>query len=472
MKNFLTDSFLLGSRTGKRYYDRYAKDLPILDYHCHIPPGLLLRNEPFRDISELWLGGDHYKWRLMRLCGIEERRVTGNASGREKFIAWAKTLERCPGNPLYHWSHMELQTYFGCDELITSERAEAIYDHCSRIMADGHFTPRSILEISRVKLICTTDDPADSLDGHLAIREDPAWKTAVLPTYRPDRTVNIKSPAFPRDVRELCLRRGTDPDSLAGLVAAHDASIAVFRDAGCRLADLGLNRIPYSETDEETASGIFLKVMAGAAPDDDETDRFVTWLLRELAARFARENWVMQLHIGAQRNVNTGRYRRMGPDTGYDSISPATGMDTLAMFLDSLDRDDRLPKTILYSLHPGDDALIDTLCGCFTKEGVRGAVQHGIAWWFNDTLSGIRDHLTRYASLGVLGNHPGMLTDSRSLLSYVRHDYFRRILCDLLGSWEDSGLMAMPEDQAARMIHDICCGNISEMLGLSPACRF
>lgn len=465
-KTFLSDDFLLRSSTARRIYHEYAAALPIIDYHCHIPVSVININNPLTDITDIWLSGDHYKWRLMRLCGHSEDLITGNADNEAKFAAWADTIERCPGNPLYHWTHMELMKYFDCDELLTSSNASKIYRHCNRILSSGNITPQKIIYDSNVRLLCTTDDPADDLKHHSALNVPGKMDTKVLPTFRPDKYLKINSEDFTDKIVSLCSVRNISSIDLNGVTDALSASLDHFSKAGCISADFGLDKIPFHKKRFQVSSvkAVFEKRIAGKKVSEDESDLYVSYIMTFLASEFSQRGWTMMLHVGASRNVNSRAFNKFGPDYGFDSILSDTGMKGLSLFLDDLEKRGILPKTILFSLSPNDDALIDTLCGCFYAQGVRGLVQHGVAWWFNDTLEGIRDHLINYASLGVLGNHLGMLTDSRSLLSYVRHDYFRRILCDLLGGWIDDGMMHYPDDKLAALITGICFGNIESYL--------
>ncbi|MHB8961948.1 MAG: glucuronate isomerase [Saccharofermentanales bacterium] len=465
MKTFITPEFLLENKSGYRLYREHAADLPILDYHCHIPADIIAADESFCDITDLWLSGDHYKWRLMRLCGISEERITGKADSEDRFVAWAQTLERSPGNPLYHWAHMELLRYFGCDEVLTSDNAREIHAFCNRQLLTGSMTPQSIIADSNVHLVCTTDDPAGCLDSHQKIRDAKQLDARVIPTFRPDKYIKIQSGEFAGNVQTLYSRWNQDHKDFDGYLHALLESIAYFKANGCISADFGLEYIPCRPASRESVVRIFDSAMSGESINAESADIFITYMLRFFATEFVQNGWVMQLHIGAARNINSRRYAQSGPDFGFDAIAPDTGMESLARFLDSLEADGILPKTILFSLNPGDDEVIDTLCGCFSRDGVRGVVQHGVAWWFNDTKQGIENHLIRYASLGVLGNHLGMLTDSRSLLSYVRHDYFRRILCNLIGGWTEGGQLALPENKMKDLITGICHTNISDYLG-------
>ncbi len=452
MKTIINDNFLLESKWARRLYDAYAKDMPIIDYHCHLNPEWIAEDHRFSDLGELLLSGDHYKWRAMRSFGIPEREVTGDATWREKFRAFARTLEWCIGNPLYHWTHLELKRYFGIDEALTEESADRIFDRATALLQTEGFSARALIARSGVKVICTTDDPVDSLEHHLAI-EKSGFATRVLPTYRPDKAVNIHKETFLPYIEKTGAR--TYDELISWLVGTLDK----FEERGCRLSDHGLDFIPYREGD---ASLVFDKALRGEAITDDERDVYMTALLRFFAKEYARRGWCMQIHVGAIRNNNTRMYKALGPDTGYDSIAETWVAEPLAKLLDSLEAEDMLPKTILYSLNGKDNYPLATLMGCFQGEGIRSKVQLGSGWWFLDQKDGMEAQLRALGNLGVLGAFVGMLTDSRSFVSYTRHEYFRRILCNLIGGWVESGLYPANEKMLEKIIRGICYDNAKE----------
>ena len=452
MKTIINDNFLLESKWARRLYDAYAKDMPIIDYHCHLNPEWIAEDHRFSDLGELLLSGDHYKWRAMRSFGIPEREVTGDATWREKFRAFARTLEWCIGNPLYHWTHLELKRYFGIDEALTEESADRIFDRATALLQTEGFSARALIARSGVKVICTTDDPVDSLEHHLAI-EKSGFATRVLPTSRPDKAVNIHKETFLPYIEKTGAR--TYDELISWLVGTLDK----FEERGCRLSDHGLDFIPYREGD---ASLVFDKALRGEAITDDERDVYMTALLRFFAKEYARRGWCMQIHVGAIRNNNTRMYKALGPDTGYDSIAETWVAEPLAKLLDSLEAEDILPKTILYSLNGKDNYPLATLMGCFQGEGIRSKVQLGSGWWFLDQKDGMEAQLRALGNLGVLGAFVGMLTDSRSFVSYTRHEYFRRILCNLIGGWVESGLYPANEKMLEKIIRGICYDNAKE----------
>ena len=449
MKTIVNKNFLLETKTARKLYDKYAKDMPIIDYHCHLNPQWIAEDHRFSDLGELLLSGDHYKWRAMRSFGIPEEVVTGNADWREKFRAFAKTLGYCIGNPLYHWTHLELKRYFGIDEALTEENADEIFDRATALLQTEGFSARGLIERSGVEVICTTDDPIDTLEYHEAIAKS-GFKTRVLPTFRPDKTVNIHKETF------IPYITATGAKTLPELKAWLTASLDRFEAQGCRLSDHGLDFVPYAEGD---ADEIFLKAMRGESLTDLERDAYMTDLLKFFAEEYARRGWCMQIHVGALRNNNTRAYRALGPDTGYDSIIETNLAESLAKLLDSLEMKNALPKTILYSLNPKDNYVLGTLMGCFQSDECRSKIQLGSGWWFLDQKDGMEAQLRALGNLGVLGAFVGMLTDSRSFVSYPRHEYSRRILCNLIGGWVEAGLYPNDEKMLANIVRGICYEN-------------
>lgn len=458
MRPFLDEDFLLDTQTARALYHGVAEGMPILDYHCHVSPREVAEDRVFRNLTQLWLEGDHYKWRLMRANGVSERLITGSAPDEEKFQAWAATLERSAGNPLYHWSHLELKRYFGYDGHLTGANAKEVWDHCQAVIGEGMHV-RDILKKSNVTLICTTDDPADTLEWHERLSDDPTLETKVLPAFRPDRAVNLEKEDFPEYIKRLSASAGMEIGGWQSLLDALEQRLNFFDAHGCALADHGLDNICFRPAGEAELDGILKKRLAGEGVTEEELWQYKTALLLFFGRGYAKRGWAMQMHFAAQRNNNSRMYRLLGPDTGYDSIGPAVHLPDLAAFLNALDENGELPRTILYSLEPGDNAGLVTLMGCYQGEGVRGKLQHGSAWWFNDCKEGMEAQLKNLAAGGVLGNFIGMLTDSRSFLSYTRHEYFRRILCALLGRWVEEG--QFPDDRQAleRLVADISYRN-------------
>lgn len=459
MKAFMDDDFLLTNETGKELFHRYAEPMPIVDYHCHIDPEEIAENRKFNNITQLWLGGDHYKWKLMRANGVEEKYVTGDGSDREKFQAYAEALPKAIGNPLYDWTHLELKTYFGYRGALSGETAEEVWNLCNRKLKTDEMSVRGILKQSKVKLVCTTDDPTSSLDAHKRIREDSSCSVKVLPAWRPDSVLNIEKKTFPSYIAKLSDASGSAIESFDSLCVALRKRLDFFGKAGCRASDHGLNKIVYAPAPREEVDKVFRAALAGKPPAGKEIDEYKYAVLFFLAGEYAKRGWVMQIHYGAARNVNTAMYRRLGPDTGFDCIAPGNSGAGLAEFLDVLFRESRLPKMILYSLNPNDNLYIDSVIACFQGTEAAGKLQHGAAWWFNDTKAGMIDQLTNLSSLSLLGNFVGMLTDSRSFTSYPRHEYFRRILCNLIGSWVENG--EYPDDRKAlkKLVEDVSYRN-------------
>ena len=455
MKTIIHEDFLLNTATAKRLYHEYAENMPIIDYHCHLNPKLIAEDYQFESVGELMLAGDHYKWRAMRSFGIDEKYVTGDASWKEKFRALAKTLQYCIGNPLYHWTHLELKRYFDIDEALTEANADEIYDKCSAKIAQGGFTARQLIKNSNVKVVCTTDDPLDSLEYHAAIRQSD-FDVKVLPAYRPDKVVNIHKDTFLPYIAQ------TGVKSYGELKKWLVASIERFHGEGCRLSDHGLDFIPYAVGDAEA---VFNKVMNGGTATREEAEIYMTDLLLLFAREFAKHDWCMQIHVGTIRNNNTRMYRALGPDTGFDSIAETTLGEPLAKLMDALELEDSLPRMILYSLNPKDNYTLGTLMGCFQKAPYCGKIQLGSAWWFNDQRDGMLEQLKALGNLGVLGSFVGMLTDSRSFLSYPRHEYFRRILCGLLGQWVEEGLYPDDPETLETIIKGISYNNADKYFG-------
>lgn len=461
----INDGFLLKSDTAKRLYEA-AKDMPIIDYHCHIDPREIYENRRFDNITQVWLGGDHYKWRLMRSNGVTEDEITGDADDYTKFLRFAEMLPKAIGNPMYHWCHLELKRFFGYDGVLNGDTAREVYDLCNKKLRQDGMTVRAIIEKSNVKMIGTTDDPADDLKWHKLIAEDKSFKTAVCPTFRPDKAVNIDKDGFADYIKKLSAAAETDIKTVSDVKAALEKRLDYFCSLGCRATDHGLDYVVYEPASEETVNEIFKRALRGEKVSQSEADRYKTELMLFLGEKIAEKGIVMQLHYGAQRNTNTVMFNKLGADTGFDCISVKNCGEALTGFLNALNVKGKLPKTIIYSLNPNDNELIDTVLGCFQGTEAQGKIQHGSAWWFGDTKSGMEAQLKSLANLSLLGNFVGMLTDSRSFLSYTRHEYFRRIFCNLLGEWVENG--EYPDDKITleTIVKDISYNNAKKYFNI------
>lgn len=467
MKKFMDQDFLLSTETAKILYHEYAEKTPILDYHCHINPQEIAEDRHFENITQVWLGGDHYKWRQMRSNGVEERYITGDASDREKFQKWAETLEKAIGNPLYHWSHLELKQYFGYEGALNGDTAEEVWNLCNAKLAKPEMSARGIMKASGVTLICTTDDPIDDLRWHKAIKEDETFDIQVLPAWRPDRAVSIEKPDFAEYTKQLAEVSGIEIKTFADWKCAITKRMEFFNEMGCKASDHGLLYIPYVEATEEEVDAILAKRLGGAELSEDEEMKFKTACMLYLGTEYKRLDWGMQLHFGVTRNNNTKMFKKIGADTGFDGIYNRVPITELASYLDALCMQDKLPKTVLYSLNPTDNASIGTLLGCFQDSDAVGKIQQGSAWWFNDHKTGMTEQMLSLANLGLLGNFIGMLTDSRSFLSYTRHEYFRRILCELVGNLVENGEYPWDQARVGKMITDISYNNAIRYFGFS-----
>jgi glucuronate isomerase len=459
MKSFMDENFLLTNPTAERLYHEYAKDMPIFDYHCHLNPKEIAENKRYRNITEIWLAGDHYKWRAMRANGVDEKYITGEASDKDKFMKWAQTMPACIGNPLYHWTHLELRRYFDIDALLSPETAEEIWEECNRLLQKEEFRARALIERSNVKGLCTTDDPAHSLRYHQALAEDNDFAVKVYPAFRPDKSFNLDQPGFVDWVTKLEAIVGGEVRTFADFKEALKQRIEFFHSMGCRLSDHGLDPIVYGEGTDEDATSALQKALRREMLTQEETEMFKTQVLLFLGREYAERGWVMQLHLSAIRNNSARMHRLLGPDTGFDSMDDRVYGRALVAFLSKLDETNHVPKTILYSLNPIDNDLLATIAGSFQGGGIPGKMQLGSGWWFNDQKDGMIRQMVALANIGLLSRFVGMLTDSRSFLSYTRHEYFRRILCDLLGAWVETGEAPNDLELMGRMVRDICFNN-------------
>ena len=455
---FLDNNFLLKTKTAQRLYHNYAKDLPIIDYHNHLNPKDIAENKQFKNLTEIWLQGDHYKWRAMRANGIDEDFITGNKSDKEKFEAWAETVPYTMRNPLFHWTHLELQRYFNIDELLNEKSASKIYEKCSNDLKTKEFSVQALLSKMNVELLCTTDDPSDDLEYHQQIKKSDL-KTKVLPTFRPDNTLLIEKDDYLSYLKKLSETSKIQVNSLETLIAALKARVTYFHELGCRLSDHGLAYIPKAEISIDKASQVFKKRLQNEILNEEETNCFKTTLLSELAKLYHAKNWTMQLHLGAIRNNNKRLNEEIGADVGCDSIGDFKQAKGLSHFLNNLDSTSQLPKTIVYNLNPRDNEVFATMVGNFTSNGGINKVQYGAAWWFLDQKDGIEKQLNTLSNMGLLSRSVGMLTDSRSFLSFPRHEYFRRILCNLFGNDIENGELPNDEEFVGKMIQDICYNN-------------
>ncbi len=459
MKPFMDKDFLLTTETAKELYHKYAADMPIVDYHCHVSPREIYEDVRFENITQAWLKGDHYKWRLMRSNGVEEKYITGDATDREIFQKFAEALPRAIGNPMYHWCHLELKRYFGYDGILNGETAEEVWNLTCEKLAQPDMSVRGLIEKSNVAFIGTTDGPADSLEWHRLIKEEGKLKATVAPSFRPDAVLNIDKAGWLGQIDALAKAADIAIVDLESLKAALAKRISYFDEMGCRASDHGLDKMVFSAADDKEVDKILKQGLKGKPVSADDAEKLKTCLIIFCAKQYNRLGWVMQLHYNCLRNPNSAMFARLGPDHGFDCIGPDNGGAKLAKLLDALYACDGLPRTVIYSLDGSDNAFIDSIIGSFQGEGVRGKIQHGSAWWFNDTLEGMRDQLKSLASLSILGNFIGMLTDSRSFLSYTRHEYFRRILCRVIGEWVEGGEYPCDMKQLSEIVKDICCNN-------------
>ncbi len=457
MKTFMGEDFLLENDTACGLYHEFAKNNPIIDYHCHIDPQEIADDRRFENITQVWLGADHYKWRLIRSNGVDERLITGDATDREKFQQFVEALPRAIGNPLYHWTHLELKRYFGFEDELNAGTAEEAWRHCNEKLRS--MSVRGIIRDSNVKAINTTDDPLSTLEAHRKIKDDASFDVKVLPSWRPDRVLNIGDIKFEEFIRDMEYAVGFSIKCMDDFFSALRIRLDYFESVGCRASDHGLEYVPCAPASEKEVDGIFCGRLCGTNVSHIQEDQYKTALLVFLGREYARRGWVMMLHYGALRNSNSIMMGRLGRDSGFDCIGLPGNAYDITKFLNVLYSTGELPKTVLFSLYPGDDAMLGTVLGCFQGADAAGKIQQGPGWWFNDTKRGMIDQMTSLANLSVLGNFIGMLTDSRSFLSYTRHEYFRRILCNLIGKWAEDGEIYGDIEALGGFVNDICYGN-------------
>ncbi len=477
MREFMDKDFLLETDTARHLFHDYAEHMPLVDYHCHISPREIYEDRRFDNLVQVWLGGrnpdgtyfgDHYKWRVMRSNGTPEDYVTGDKPDYERFLKFVEALQMAIGNPMYHWCNLELRQFFGFNKPLTPETAEECWNFVNdKLRNDPDLTVRGIIKKANVAMIGTTDDPIDTLEWHEKIAADPSITVKVCPSFRPDKAININKPGFAEYIGKLAASVGkASLDSADDVCAALTQRLEFFKSLGCRASDHGLDYIPFRKCCAKCATEAFQKVMAGGEITVEEAERYQTYVLLHLGREYHRLDIAMQLHYSCKRNANTRLYKKLGPDTGVDMISQNTCGGDIADLLAALDETNECPKTILYSLNPADNEQLGTLIGCFQSDEVPGKIQHGSAWWFNDTKSGMEDQMKSLANLGLLGNFVGMLTDSRSFLSYARHDYFRRIFCNLVGNWVESGEYPNIESALKRIVEGVSYANAARYFGL------
>ena len=449
----------LNGQTAQKLFHEYAENMPICDYHCHLSPKEIYENEQPADISQLWLSGDHYKWRAMRSCGIDEKYCTGDASPKEKFVKFAEALQYCIGNPLYHWAHIELQRYFGIHTPLNAKTAEDIYEKANAAIAKGDFRPQSLITKSNVKVVCTTDDPIDSLKYHKLLKNVDGFYCKVLPTFRPDKVLNINLDGFAEYIKSLAEAAQLEISDYRDVITALLKRVDYFNEVGCKVSDQAFEYVPCSPADDSEINAVFTKAMNGEQISNSEADIYKTAIMKALGEKYHELDWAMEIHIGAIRNNSTRMFKKIGADTGFDSVGDCEIAKNLSRFLDMLDSEGKLPKTILFNLNDKDNTVLATMLGNFQSSEAESKIQYGPAWWFLDTMDGMTAQMKSLGNLGVLGKFVGMETDSRSFTSYGRHEYFRRIMCRLLGRWIEDGWYAFDEDIVKEIVQGICYNN-------------
>ena len=466
MKAFMDKDFILQTETAKILYHNYAAKAPIIDYHCHINPREIAEDRKFENITQVWLGGDHYKWRFMRSCGVEEKYITGDASDYEKFCKWAECVGKAIGNPLFHWSHLELQRYFGYYGHLNAKTADEVWNICNAKLQEDSMSARNIILQSNVRFIGTTDDPVDSLEWHIKIHEDENFDVVVAPSWRPDRAMNIEKPDFAEYIRKLAQAAGVEIVSFKDVKTALAKRMEFFKENGCLISDHGLEYVMYVPASDEEVEAIFAKRMAGEILSRKEELAYKTAFMLYMGRKCHELDWSMQLHYGCKRDNNKYMFDKIGVDTGFDCINNYAPSFELADFLNALAVTNELPRTVLYSLNPNDNEAIGTILGCFQDSTAVAKIQQGSAWWFNDHKKGMEDMMISLANLGNLSGFVGMLTDSRSFLSYTRHEYFRRILCNLIGNWVENGEYPHDKEMLGSIVADISYNNAKKYFKL------
>jgi glucuronate isomerase len=469
MKNFLDENFLLNTKAAQQLYHDYAKDMPIIDYHCHLPPQQIAADHQFENLTQVWLYGDHYKWRAMRTNGVDESYCTGTQPDFEKFLKWAETVPYTLRNPLYHWTHLELQRYFDVHDILSSRTAKKIYDKCSDMLQTKEYSVRNLLRKMNVRAVCTTDDPVDSLEFHLKLKQD-GFEIPILPAWRPDNAMNVDNPDnFNAYVKKLEAATNIAISNFSDYLFALENRHDFFASMGCTVSDHGLEEVYSEEFTGWEVEAVFNKVRAGKPLSEIERRKFKSAMLVHFAEWDADKEWVQQFHLGALRNNNSRMMQRLGADTGWDSIGDFSQGRALARFLDRLDKEDKLARTILYNLNPADNELMATMIGNFNDGSIAGKVQYGSAWWFLDQKDGMIRQINALSNMGLLSRFVGMLTDSRSFLSYPRHEYFRRILCNLFGEEITNGELPNDIEWIGKVVKDICYYNAKQYFNFHPA---
>ncbi|MBR5380088.1 MAG: glucuronate isomerase [Clostridia bacterium] len=460
MKQFMDEDFLLSTPTARTLYHEFAEKMPIIDYHCHLVPKEIAENKPFRNITHLFLGGDHYKWRFMASMGVDDKFIRGDGDEYEKFLCYARCISMAIGNPLYHWTHLELKRVFGISEPLTEKTAPMIWEKCNALLATPDFLPRRLIERFDVRVVCTTDDPVDTLEYHEMLAKDESFKVKVLPTFRPDKAVKIDLDGFKEYIQKLSAVSGIKIETVDDVVKALRNRAEFFATHGCRISDHALDTVPYTENSFEKAQAALIKALNGEKPDACEVDAYRTYLMIGLGKIYHDLDWAQQYHMNAQRNNNGPIYRKYGADVGFDSISDEMISAKLNKLLNAQEENGCLPRTILYTLNPAANYILGTAIGNFqTQGGIAGKMQFGSAWWFCDQKDGMYEHMRTLAALGALSAFVGMLTDSRSFVSYPRHEYFRRIMCDMIGQWVENGEYPCDMEALKKIVQGICFEN-------------
>ena len=467
MKAFLDKDFLLNTETARTLFHEASEKCPIIDYHCHLSPREIYEDIRYENITQVWLGGDHYKWRLMRSAGVPEKYITGDASDYEKFEKYAEVLGKAIGNPLYHWSHLELRRFFGYDGILNKSTAKEVWEIANAKLQSEGYSSRGLIMMSNVDTICTTDDPVDSLEWHEKLDADKSFPVTVLPAWRPDKAMNIEKDTWTDYLAQMEKAAGMKIASFADLKKALHIRLDFFAAHHCTLSDHALNYVMYAPASEEEIEAVFAARLAGTMPSAQQEAAFKFAFMSYLAGEYHERGWVMQLHYGCRRDNNPTMFRKMGPDTGFDCVDNTAPSTQTAAFLGALQEAGTLPKTILYSLNTNDNAAIDSILGCFQSDEAVGKIQHGSAWWFNDHFDGMSEQLKSLGNLGYLAGFVGMLTDSRSFLSYPRHEYFRRILCRIFGEWVEQGFYPEDLDTLKEIVADISYGNAKRYFGFA-----